>query len=637
MATTILPSIDPASNDDQAFPAFFPADMPVSYDASGTVVSRYGDRSWDLSSQSTDSTSAIMLYFYDAVDASSAGLAHCIREQQKALLWFHMDAGKARAPKSLRSSNYALTAWCEKAAQRGVDLFDLLSNPEWVTEGARGLNLHYVQQTPSLLRTLKRHHDHLSAPADLQLQALQATLNKEAKSRPEAQQTPLIPSRLYCAILATLDERVTLIEQELDILLDAYAQNQAASRNCPKNATKLQIKTFRAEVLSDVISAMKTLGYDPRTGATLDQFITGRLARHQLALMIEVAAFTGMRYGEVSILPLEDVLVEFEFMGSTHFELQGFTHKLHKGVTRSTSWITSYQGARAVRLAQRIARAIQKEHDSPPKAGQRTLLFPSTISPYKMVERSGVLQDRINEIREIICPVIEHADIEELDRLELARGWDRDDIVVGRRWPLAFHQLRRSLAVYAHRSGMVSLPALKAQLQHITEEMSAYYANGFSRAVNLVFDKKHFSHEWKVAKAESSYFAYAFGVMFSGEDPIGQGVARMTNTVESRSRADTLRLFQENKLAYQETPLGGCVSTEACTSGPLEPIPYDCLETNCVNMVVFGTRLEHVIKFQEVSVAALERDEAGSVEHRLEAKHLELLLKARDRLRKGAK
>ncbi|RZF26550.1 hypothetical protein EVC45_27100 [Paraburkholderia sp. UYCP14C] len=137
------------------------------------------------------------------------------------------------------------------------------------------------------------------------------------------------------------------------------------------------------------------------------------------------------------------------------------------------------------------------------------------------------------------------------------------------------------------------------------------------------------------AKAESSYFAYAFGVLFSDEDLLGRGAQRMASTVELRSRRDTLRLFEENKLAYRETPLGGCVSTEACKTDPLEPIPYHCLETNCVSQVIFGKRLEHVIKFQEVAVATLERDEAGSVEHRLEARHLEVLLKANERLRKG--
>ena len=152
-----------------------------------------------------------------------------------------------------------------------------------------------------------------------------------------------------------------------------------------------------------------------------------------------------------------------------------------------------------------------------------------------------------------------------------------------------------------------------------------------------MFDKQHFSHEWKAAKAESSYFAYALGVLFSDDDLLGRGAQRMANTVESRSRQDTLRLFEENKLAYRETPLGGCVATDACKTEPLEPIPYHCLETNCVNMVVFGKRLEHVIRLQEMAVATLERDDQGSVEHRLEVRHLEVLLKARERLKVGEK
>lgn len=610
--------------------------MPVSYDTVGDVASRFGDLFWDFSSMSTDGTSAKTLRFYNADTTLAPGLNHRIREQHKALMWLHMDAGKTRAFSTLLITNLALAAWCKKAADRGVDLYTLLTNPEWVTEGSRDLNKLYVELTSPSLKTLWRHRQQLGAPADFQLQKLQDALNKESMSRPESQQTPLVPSRVYCAILAALGDRMSLIETELDALLDAYARAREASRDAPESFKGRQRRTFRARALANTVERMKGLGYEPVRGVALDQFIAGRLGEHQVALMLVVAAYTGMRVGEVSILPLEAVLVEFEHMGSTHYELHGYTHKLHKGVKRPSTWITSHQGGRAVRLALRIARVVEQQHGEPPKAGQRALLFPAQANPYKSIADES-FQRNLTSLRGVLCPVIEQSDIEELDRLELARGWARDDIVVGKRWPLAFHQLRRSLAVYAHRSGMVSLPALKAQLQHITQEMTAYYADGFSRAVNLVFDKKHFSHEWQAAKAESSYFAYAFGVLFSDEDLLGRGAQRMASTVESRSRQDTLRLFEENKLAYRETPLGGCVSTEACKTDPLEPIPYDCLETNCVNLVVFGKRLDHVIKFQEMAVATLDRDEAGSVEHRLEARHLEVLLKARELLQKGAR
>jgi integrase len=616
---------------------YFPADLPVTFDAAGGVKSRYGFPSWDLSSQSTDGTTAITLHFYTSGDNDPhPDLTHRIREQQKALLWLHMDAGKTRAPQTLSKANYALTTWCENAAARGADLFTLLSHRDWIAEGARAMNTTYLYLSPALLKTLSRHRQQLGVPA-LQLKAITGVLSDEISTRPESQQTPLIPSRVYCAILGGLGERMILIEQELDVLLEAYTRDREATRNCPNGYTAGQRDYFRAQVLADLFDRLKALGYEAGPGKSLYRFIEGRVASHQLALMLEVTAFTGMRFGEVSILPLEDVLVEFEFMGSTHHEIHGSTHKLNRGVKRSTSWITSHQGMRAVRLAQRIGRVIHEQYDTPAKTGQTALLFPSSSNPYKKIARSGALHTKIGELRETLCPKIEAADIEELDRLELARGWDRSDIAVGKRWPLAFHQLRRSLAVYAHRSGMVSLPALKSQLQHITEEMTGYYGDGFCRAVNLVFDKTHFSHEWNAAKAESSYFGYAFGVLFSDEDLLGQGVQRMASAVESRSRQESLHLFEQGKLAYQETPLGGCVSTEPCKIEPLEPIPYDCLESNCVNLVVFSKRLEHVIKFQEVAVATLARDDAGSVEHRLEASHLESLIKSRNRLTQGAK
>jgi integrase len=615
--------------------SLFSAQMPVSYDAAGQVVSRFGDLSWDLRSMSTDGNTPITLHFFcpDLTDASSLDLL--IREQHQALMWLHMDAGRTRAGGTLLRTNLALAAWCENASERGVDLYTLLSDPDWVAAGSRNLNRLYVHLTASAVKTLGRHRRELRAPTGLNVQAVCDVLNREARRRPETQQTPLIPSRVYCAILGALGDRMSLIEHELDILLDAYERDRTALRNAPKALTKEQRKTYRARVLADVIVRMKVLGYAPETGEQLDKFIAGRIGEHQVALMLVVAAYTGMRVGEVSNLPLDGVLGEFKHLGSIHYELRGATHKLNKGVKLQTAWITSHQGARAVRVAERIAKSVARVYVQPAPQGQHALLFPALTNPYKEIS-STIFNNYLVRLRDALCPVIEQSDINELDQLELARGWARDDIVAGKRWPLAFHQLRRSLAVYAHRSGMVSLPALKAQLQHITQEMTLYYSDGFSRAVNLVFDKDHFSHDWQAARAESSYFAYAFGVLFSDEDLFGKGLARMASAVESRHREDTLRLFQENKLAYRETPLGGCVSTDECKTHPLEPIPYDCLATNCVNMVVFGKRLEHVIKYQEVAVAGLAKDEAGSVEHRLEARHLEILIQARSRLKKGA-
>lgn len=637
MATTPQTSFDPAAMQDfkpdygRAYSWLFSADMPVSYRATGEVASRFGDASWDLSDMSTDGTTRFTLHFHESRSEFQSALGSLIREQQKALIWLHMDAGKLRAPRTLFNTNRALAAWCERASLRGVDLYTLLTSPQWVTEGAQELNVNYVNLTASVLRTLWRHREQLQISTAIPLQVLRQCLNQESRSRPEYQQTPLIPSRVYCSILVALDEQMSHVENEI-VLLEAYRQENAPVLGSNERIPTVECNSLKANGGTALSESLKGLGHHPAKGVSIDQFIAGRLAGYQVVLMLVVAAYTGMRLGEVAILPREDVLRDFEHLGSSHFELRGPTHKLNKGVRRATSWITSHQGARAARLAQRIARLMHQRHETPTKNRQEALLFPSKANPSKRIGAAD-FDLRMKRLRDIICPVIEQSDVDELNQLELSRGWEREGIVVGKRWPLAFHQLRRSLAVYAHRSGMVSLPSLKAQLQHITQEMTAYYSNGFCRAVNLVFDPTHFSHEWQAAKAESSYFAYALGVLFEDEVLLGRAAERMSSTVESRSRRETLSLFEQGKLAYRDTPLGGCVSTEACKVEPLEPIPYNCLETNCVNMVVFGKRLEHVIKSQETAVAAVAREDSGSVEHRLEARHLEVLLKTRERLK----
>jgi integrase len=615
---------------------YFPADLVVSRTVSGDVASRFADDSWNMSHMSTDGTSTQTLVFYKCGEPEVSELALLIRQQQKALMWLHMDTGKVRAWVTLQYTNFALTQWCARAENQGTDLFTLLSDPQAVSEHLQELNKTYLTLTSPAIQTLWRHRAQLGARMDMQVRELRQAVVRESSSREESRQTPLIPSRVYLAVLVALDRDMDRIEAELDKVLAGYATERTVSRETPAGLTPTQRIAHRAKHLKGVkgvAQAMVAQGYDPKAVRSLEWFILDRINQYQMTLMLTVVAYTGMRRSEVLILTLEDCLGEFEFLGSTHYEVQGATHKLNQGVKREAGWVTSHQGVRAIRLAQRIGRVIALHHETAARKGQQALLFASTDNPYRK-KSSRSFDHHITAARARLCPEIDAQDMAELDRLELGRGWAKDGIEVGQRWPLAMHQLRRSLAVYGHRSGMVSLPALKAQLQHITQEMGAYYARNFSAAINLVFDQKHIAHEWEAAKAESSYFAYALGLLLADDELLGQGVTRMGEVVERRTRQETLNLFTQGKVAYRETVLGGCISTEACKTDPLEPIPYDCLESNCVNMVVLGKRLDTVIKSQKGAVAMLEKTEPGSVEHRLELRSLEVLLKAKSRLQR---
>ncbi|WP_262389530.1 hypothetical protein [Cupriavidus campinensis] len=567
----------------------------------------------------------------------SPNLPALILEQQKALLWLHIDAGRQRAQKTLYQAGRALNLLAQGAYKRGISLFELFCDPQALGEESAELNSGYAKTARALLRTLWRHRDFLRVGLEVRLKQLVEVVKESAPEDAEGSQTPIIPSRIYCSILADLLSGLDEIERGLDSLLDAYRQERATTLNAPKGLTESQRNKYRENELREVRKAMRSKGW---TEGSLHAFVAGELTGIQIRLMNIVIAFTGMRVAEVQILPLKGVLEEVKHRNSVHYVVNGYSHKLNGGRKKPASWITSCEGHRAILLASRVASAILEVlKDGDPKTDAAALLFCSTANPYKKQHTANIYKRMHDDLIPELCAVIAQTDIDELNAMELERNWLREGIEVGKPWPLTFHQYRRSLSVYAHRSGMVSLPALKGQLQHITDEMRAYYSDGFCRAVNLVFDKEHFSHEWSASKSESSFLGYSLALLFSDEDLIGEvggrGATRMQQMVSGRPKEETLILFRDGKLAYRETVLGGCIAVEDCNQTPLEPIPWDCIEKDCTNAVVFGKRLGLLIRTQETVVATLASTEAGSVEHRLEVDHLQVLLKASKRLKES--
>jgi integrase len=621
--------------------SYFDPQVVVTLDPDGEPLSQYGDRRWDLRSMSTDGGHTPHFLSFFETQALSVSpkigrpdLAALIREQQKALLWLHMDAGRQRAQKTTLQAGRTLNQLARGAYSRGISLFELFCDSQALGEESAELNSGYAKTARALLRTLWRHRHFLKIGLEVRLKQLVEVIKQSAPEDAEGSQTPIIPSRIYCALLAGLLGSLDEIERGLDTLLDAYRRERSSTLNAPKGLTESQLNKHRDKQLREVREAMRARGWSE---GSLHNFVAGEIVGIQLRLMNVVIAFTGMRVAEVLILPLKGVLEEVDHRGSVHHVVNGYSHKLNGGRKKPASWVTNREGHRAILLAQRVASAILevlKVRD--PANDDAALLFCSTANPYRKQNIANIYTRLHDELIPDVCAIITQADIDELNAMELERGWLREGIEVGKPWPLTFHQYRRSLSVYAHRSGMVSLPALKGQLQHITDEMRAYYSDGFCRAVNLVFDKEHFSHEWNAAKSESSFLAYSLALLFSDEDLIGdiggRGAARIQQTVSSRPKEETLKLFRDGKLAYRETVLGGCIAVEECDDTPLEPIPWDCLEKDCPNAVVFGKRLGLLIRTQETVVTTLASTEAGSVEHRLEADHLQVLLKARKRL-----
>ncbi|MBP0596885.1 hypothetical protein J8I26_02145 [Herbaspirillum sp. LeCh32-8] len=609
---------------------YFPPNHVVTRDSIGNPVSRYSEESWDFAAISTARETRVWFY------GQTSGVDHpeldwLLREQGKALVCQYLEGGSIRAFSTIYRVNLVCVKWCEYARTCEMELFDVLCAPDLLKEHLLSLSSVDISLTGSLITALWKGRKRFGIKPNRA--ALRAVMTEVYASLPENQQTPLIPSKIYTAILGNLISQMDVIEHNLDHLLAAFQTCRDLEVQLDGERDRNRRTAARRASLDGYVEKLRELGYK---SGSIENFVRGMINKYQSTLMFVVIAFTGMRVGECVKLPVENVLSKVMHLDTAHWLINGFTHKLHFGIKKEASWVTVEEGRRAVQIALRISNAV---YDGVGRPDGERILFCSSGNPCEIKGSTQLIEGR-SWVQSIVCPIISQEDLNELEIIRLDRDWELDGIAVGHVWPIAPHQLRRSLAVYAHRSGMVSLPSLKAQLQHITEEMTLYYSSGFQDAANVVFDRDHFSYDWNSANAESSYFGMALGVLLNNEELLGAGANWLmsdrvqASPVSAHSRAESLELFKKGQLAFNETPLGGCMSTEPCKTMPLEPIQYECLESNCPNLVVFGKRLDLVIRTQENVVSVLASSSPDGVEHRLEAANLQTLLNARMRLKR---
>ena len=226
---------------------------------------------------------------------------------------------------------------------------------------------------------------------------------------------------------------------------------------------------------------------------------------------------------------------------------------------------------------------------------------------------------------------IKEEDIKELEDIEIFRDWRNDkEFEINTKWNIKSHQYRRSLAVYSIQSGLVSLGGLQIQMKHLFKEMSLYYSNGASFAKKL-FDipKTHIANDIYESKHEINALSFIKNFILSDEKLFAvQGTFIERNikhnildkpTYLLMNRDKTIEQFKKGEIAFKETALGGCTSTEACDSRLTRSI-IACI--NCDSGILKESKLNNVINRQEDFLKILDKN---SIEYRTEFEDLKLL------------
>lgn len=359
------------------------------------------------------------------------------------------------------------------------------------------------------------------------------------------------------------------------------------------------------------------------------------LAQIQYTCKELIHAYSGMRDNEVLSLKIDCLHVEKNKHGDI-VHLLGETSKL-VGQRKTTAWVTSIEIKKAMDVAKSIAELILHHKGFDP---EKTPLFVS-VSYFSFTCGEPPLLDEIsvnhtfdkkrNHARHLIdCNVIKilDEDVKELEKIDPFRSWQEEpEFQVDNVWRTTTHQWRRSLAFYVAQSGLVSLPTLKRQLQHITREMTTYYSNGAGFS-DLFNNSEHFMHELKKTKPEADALAYIYNVLLSDE-PIKGAHGHHLNTNEFfesnktillENRKKTIAMFKKGELAYTETALGACISSTPCDKRLLRSFTA-CF--SCPKAAIKISKVDQLVGRQKQFLNQLD---TSSIEYQTEKKELEELL-----------
>lgn len=632
------------------------ASFVVSRDRDGALRSVYGDLMWDLSAYGNGRSQKLFFAYWGKAEATPERIARSFEARGVVFSLIWKRDGAPLSSGTLINYVGVLCAVCQYAEDKGTTMETVLGDEAALRDFVLTRCGGWMAETlGSLLTSLDRiGHAALGFPV-VSSSTIKA-LHKRAKAyRDTLKQHAPMPTRIYSqfirGLIGELDEWQEVASEMLALLARCGADRFTGRSHAQQNRVAREsgvsspiMPTFEELATPKCLAYLRARGKEAHVKS-----LSYVVAEMQVVTKLIIQTYSGMRDDEAGLLPY-DCLDQSTVDGKRYHLVKGATTKLNGGRIKRTRWVTNHDGHRALRAARDIADTIYGVLDVQPdkrdESASELPLFVSTgymklaVGPLNVGDgrfQAGTMTIREDSrLWELLPAIIEEQDLRELEHIDPHRAWRTEEkYALGARWPFTTHQLRRSLALYAQRSGLVSLPSLRRQLQHLTEAMSRYYARGSSFAKDFLGEeeKDHFGNEWQATQPESAGLSYILNVLLTDDKLFGGHAHWAEHRLKAPdgtlllNRQVTMRRFAKGELAYRETLIGGCTNTTSCDKPAVNWLDTDCLRDDCRNLVCSLPKLNRVIAAQERMVSELD---PTSVEYRTEKADLEVLTTARD-------
>jgi hypothetical protein len=596
-------------------------DFVISRDHLGDVISLYSYGRWDFSTYTRPTQRDKAITFPIAVDETHKRFVADLKWLTFIFL-YHKKGKKRGAAGTLLGRYRLLMAAYTYGLEFGISVCELFESPEVLKDFFYTLSKSRKKQLLSTIRSLSS-----MAADDLGFTPVSIKSNHIAKLKPGEslnliRQTAVIPERIYAHCTMDLSNKIIEFNEVSGkiccflnecISIDGYAKSKTTQRSMG-----LSKSTF----VHDFRQAAEVFGlanyFDKNTVKSLSNFCHHlMLIQFQCKSLIHI--YSGMRDEEVLSMKfgcLETVKVK----ANDVIRLIGVTTKLEKGEERLTYWITCAEVIPAIEAAQAICGMVSSANNI--SADKMHLFLTPSHLPFsqrhhglvKLTEMDFVVSNLKHHFyndetfvgSSYIITAEDHAFLKDID---FSRAWDTEaDLEVGKPWPFATHQFRRSLAVYCLSSRLVSLTSLKRQLKHLSMAMTLYYVKGNLAHIGMFNLEQDFKEEVLALKETVSALDY-INLALGERRLAGTHGAYIEKNIKLLGeeailifREETAKRANRGELHFTNTHMGGCVSSSACGKPLLNPLS-SCL--HCAKAMIDPECLSRNVEVAEARMSTL--------------------------------
>ncbi|WP_027672288.1 hypothetical protein [Rheinheimera baltica] len=578
-------------------------DWPVVLDAAGEVVSRWGDAIWRLDPWAGK---PLTLNFGDGpAQKHVASIEHANSNLLRSVVgWWLYGPNSARGCRGLKTRFDHIRKLFVLSTKENILASELSQYPHVAD---RIPNIFQPSRAGVLLALLHELYEQRDTLGFSLLD--RAGLKRLAAAIPdhERHQTPYVPPRIWCYQITRLRECLEdflahkdQIEGCFRFCLAAYQHNSsnlegnvrpplfcslqqpsyvADGRNTKQLYHEPFIDIARRFGIIDLLRRWLDESYTTISGVQLSHYLYF-VSRVGLAYILN---FSLMRVEEAWNLCTDCLHIEHDpQFGEIHI-LRGRTTKTMSDI--EALWVTSPSVSIAVEAMRRVA-DLQVEGILPKEAGyellnssKRYLIdyrnkpWTRTFSKFKGVRRPSILSySQLIHLRtKLFDPEQLRITNEDFELARLVTPTLTDEFSVGKIWPLAWHQLRRTGAVNMLASGLVSDASLQFQLKHTARAMSLYYGQNYSRV--RMEEKAHAYYVLTMYETLGKQLQQLTSNRFVS--PHGEKrkieIVRLISAVDTRN---VIKLAKQGIMAHRPILLGICTNRTPCPYGGIDNIAH---------------------------------------------------------------